>query len=307
MSKINIIGPVYPICPAFKKNGDINYTQTKKYINYLTQKGARNFIVTAGTSRINLLSNEELEKINKLLCECTNRNHIKIVSNHVYGDLKLTKKFIDNAIKNKADAIIIYFSERYYGHEAFLEYFSQINKFCKNLRFLIHGVKLRNEVKSLSDQVAVSTKLVNDLLKLENFAGFKEEFNDSRLRYELISKYSEKIDIITAGPSMQGFLSYFPFGLKSYLASVGSFNPIIEEKFYSEFIISKNFKKANLILQKYEDFWETDLPEGWHICMKAGLKALNIMDDYERLPMKKVKKSTYKRIKEKIKKIKKFK
>ena len=62
-----IIGPVYPITPAFKKNESIDWIKTKNYIKYLIKKGAKNLIITAGSSRINLLTDEELHKLNKLV------------------------------------------------------------------------------------------------------------------------------------------------------------------------------------------------------------------------------------------------
>ena len=45
---INIVGPVYPICPVFKKNQDLDLIKTKKYITYLLNRGAKNLMITAG-------------------------------------------------------------------------------------------------------------------------------------------------------------------------------------------------------------------------------------------------------------------
>ena len=75
--KINIRGPVYPICPSFKKNEDLDINETINYIKYLEKRGAKNFIITAGTSRVNLLDDRELKILNEILCKNTNKNSIK--------------------------------------------------------------------------------------------------------------------------------------------------------------------------------------------------------------------------------------
>ena len=64
---IKILGPVYPVCPAFKKNQQIDWVSTRNYIRFLIRSGAKNIIVTAGSSRINLLTDKELIKLNKIV------------------------------------------------------------------------------------------------------------------------------------------------------------------------------------------------------------------------------------------------
>ena len=295
-----IIGPVYPICPAFKKNEELDVKATANYIKYLKKRGAKNFIVTAGTSRVNLLNDDELMNLNSLLCENTSTNDIRIVSNHVYGGINKTLEFVDHAARIKATSIIIYYSERFYGLNQTFEFFKEINKKCKNIKFMLHAVKLRNEVVGLGSQVDLGLKFFDRMSTLKNFDGIKEEFDNSRLRYKLISKYSNKFNIITAGPSMQGFLNSKWHGLTSYLSSVGSFDPKIEENFFYKLSKSKNKKNIIKFLDLYENFWEDELPEGWHICMKAGLSLMGIMDKTERLPLRPASDQTTKIIKKKL-------
>ncbi|MDC1220879.1 dihydrodipicolinate synthase family protein [bacterium] len=299
-----IIGPVYPICPAFKRNEELDVKATANYIKYLKKRGARNFIITAGTSRVNLLNDDELKNLNSLLCENTSINDTRIVSNHVYGGINKTLEFVEHAAKIKATSIIIYYSERFYGLNQTFEFFKEINKKCKNIKFMLHAVKLRNEVVGLGNQVDLGTKFFDRMITLKNFNGIKEEFDNSRLRYKLISKYSDKFNIITAGPSMQGFLNSKWHGLTSYLSSVGSFDPKIEENFF--YNISKSNNKKNIIkfLDLYENFWEDELPEGWHVCMKAGLSLMGIMNKTERLPLRPASEQTIKIIKKRLIKMK---
>lgn len=296
-----ITGPVYPICPAFKADQSLDEISTINYIKYLKKRGAKNFIITAGTSRINLLNDDELKRLNTLLCENTSQSDIRIVSNHIYGGLQKTLEFVDHASKIKATSIIIYYSERYYGTNEIFDFFKKIDEKCKGVSFMFHAVKLRNEVVGLGNQVDLGLDFFNKMAKLKRFNGIKEEFNNSRLRFKLISKFNNKFNIITAGPSMQGFLNSKWIGLSSYLSSVGSFDPKIEENFFKKLSKSRNKKKIINFLDRYENFWEDDLPEGWHICMKAGLSLMGLMDKRERLPLKSAKAETIKIIRKKLK------
>ena len=306
---INIVGPVYPICPVFKKNQDLDLVKTKKYITYLLKRGAKNLMITAGTSRINLLSDVELSKLNKLVAkECLKSKRISITSNHIYGDLKKTKKFINESIKFKAKAIIIYFSERYYNDRQLINFFKEINKICKNkIVFLIHAFQLRNEDPNKEKSISIPINVFESLIKMKSFGGIKEEFNDSRLRLKLIKKYKKKMNIITAGSSMRSYLKLCKFGLKSYLTSVGSFNPKIEEDFFNYLFIKKNQKKAEELAFKYEPFFEDNKYLGWHLTMRTVLSILKIMPKYERKPLVHASNKVFKKFEKKSKKLKSYK
>ena len=301
-----IVGPVYPITPAFKKNQSIDWIKTKNYIKYLIKKGAKNLIITAGSSRINLLTDEELHKLNKLVSvESKKNNIISITSNHIYGDLNKTKKFIEKSIKNKASAILIYFSERYYGDNELKIFFKELDKICNNkIKFLIHAVLLRNEIPQQKKLIPISINVFDYLIKLKSFGGIKEEFNISKYRIKLIKKYKNKMNIISAGSSMRGFNEYHKYGLKSYLTSVGSFNPKIEEDFFDSLYYKKNRKKAENLIKRYEVFFEDNKLIGWHLTMKTVLYLLGLMPIFERSPLKNTNKNIVNKFRFKIKKMK---
>ena len=169
---------------------------------------------------------------------------------------------------------------------------------------MFHAVKIRNEVAGLGSHTELGIEFFEKLSKLKKFNGIKEEFNNQRLRYNLINKFNNRFNIITAGPSMQGFLNSNWQGLRSYLCSVGSFDPKIEENFYRNFFKPNKKKEILKYLDKYENFWEDELPEGWHICMKAGLSIMGIMRNTERLPLRPASKNTVKIIKKKLEEMK---
>lgn len=298
-----IVGPVYPITPAFKKNQKIDWINTKNYIKYLIKNGAKNLIITAGSSRINLLTDDELNKLNKFVAnEATKNKIIGITSNHIYGDLNKTKQFIHQSIKNKASAILIYFSERYYGDKELKKFFLEVDKICnKKIKFLIHAVMLRNEIPNKKKLVPISINVFNYLIKLSSFGGIKEEFNIPDYRIKLIKKYRNKMNIISAGSSMRGFKKYYKYGLKSYLTSVGSFNPNIEEYFFDLIFYKKDEKSAEKLIKKFEVFFEDNKLIGWHLTMKTVLSILDLMPIYERLPLKNTNSKIINKFKAKIK------
>ena len=300
---IKILGPVYPVCPAFKKNQQIDWVSTRNYIRFLIRSGAKNIIVTAGSSRINLLTDKELIKLNKIVGkESKKKNIISISSNHIYGDLKKTKEFIKYSIKDRVSAILIYFSERYYGDKELKFFFKEVDKICNNkIKFLIHAVKLRNEIPKKKSPLPISLNVFDYLIKLKSFAGIKEEFNDPQYRIKILKKFKNKMNIISAGSSMRGFMKYSKFGLRSYLTSVGSFNPKIEEDFFNFVYYKKNIKEAKKLIKKYEIFFEDNKYLGWHLTMKTSLFLLGKMNIFERLPLTNTNKRIVKIFRKKLK------
>ena len=58
--------PVYAIPPSFK-NDELHLDSTLKYLKYLEKEGASRVLTTAGTSQFNLLSLDEIYKLNKCI------------------------------------------------------------------------------------------------------------------------------------------------------------------------------------------------------------------------------------------------
>ena len=169
---------------------------------------------------------------------------------------------------------------------------------------MIHAVLLRNEIPQQKKLIPISINVFDYLIKLKSFGGIKEEFNISKYRIKLIKKYKNKMNIISAGSSMRGFNKYHKYGLKSYLTSVGSFNPKIEEDFFDLLYYKKNRKKAKNLIKRYEVFFEDNKLIGWHLTMKTALYLLGLMPIYERSPLKNTNKNIVNKFRFKIKKMK---
>ena len=52
-------GPIFSIITPFNKNEKIDYKFLKNYINYLYERGARNFFVMVYNSRLGLLTKKK--------------------------------------------------------------------------------------------------------------------------------------------------------------------------------------------------------------------------------------------------------
>ena len=58
--------PVYPIPPSFI-NDELELNSTHKYLDYLSEKGAKTIMSTEGTSQFNLLTSTEVDLFNNAL------------------------------------------------------------------------------------------------------------------------------------------------------------------------------------------------------------------------------------------------
>ena len=108
-------GPVYPILPAFNEDGTLNGPATAKYVRYLNRSNVRTLMVTAGTSRFNIMQRDEIINLNRIVIEENSRKAVVIAANPITGStrdaIKLGKQFEDMG----ADAIMLYYPERHYG------------------------------------------------------------------------------------------------------------------------------------------------------------------------------------------------
>ena len=54
---------------SYDKQEELEIESTKKYLNYLDEHSAHTVMTTEGTSNFNLLSEEEIHKLNKCHCK----------------------------------------------------------------------------------------------------------------------------------------------------------------------------------------------------------------------------------------------
>ncbi len=300
MNKHKITGPVYPILPAFNEDHEIDFSAVAKYVEYLNSFDVKTLMVTIGTSRFNLLSEKEMKQFNKKVIEANNNKSYCIVASPAVGSTKTIIEFAQQAESDGADAILVYYPERYYNDDDVFDFFQDV---CDSVSIdvLWHGNPVRNATTIGPKMVNFSMDLFERLSSIKNFVGLKEESGNEEYRFKLATQFSDKLSIIVAGGSMKKFLSCTLSGVDSFLVGVGSFIPKVEEDFF-EHIKKKEHDKALDIVKKYETpFFNVSGPMGWHLAMKAALYTMDLMPITERPPLKQASDKTIEKVREVLK------
>lgn len=256
--------PVYAIPPSFK-NDELELKSTIQYLEDLESQGATRVLTTAGTSQFNLLSLDEIYKLNKCLVD--NFPKEKILGLPALS-LKHLKEEIQklNNLKSRNTKILVLFPERYYSDEQVISFFEEVCD-LSNYPIYLHGNILR---KGNGGSYEYSNKLLQKLSKIKKFKGIKEEYSSLDVSIKNIPNLD--LDIIVAGGSMRRFWTLEPFGATSFLTGVGNFNPVHSERFY-DFYHSGNHNKCKEIIQKIEKpLFDTFMSIGWHASMREALK-----------------------------------
>jgi dihydrodipicolinate synthase/N-acetylneuraminate lyase len=305
--KKKLKGPIYPIPPAFNKDQSLDEEGIINYVKFILSHNVRGIMVTAGTSRMNLLSYEEILLLNKLVIE-TVKKHSKenkpiiIAGNPPNLSTNKNIEFIKHIENYGADTILIYYPERYYNNQRIINYFNDIAK-STSMGILIHAVPIKGAVSGYPS-VPYTLELCKEICKNKNVIGMKEENGNESLRYKLVANLSNRISFIVAGESMRKFMSCAPFGVQSYLVGIGNFVPEIEENFF-KYYEEKNFEKAFEIVRIYEEpFFDVSSKIGWHIAMKGAMEIFNLMKKYERDPLVPVNEKEYNELKNILQEIK---
>lgn len=279
-----IIGPVIPVPTPFKEDQSIDEKAMESYVSFLYDNGINTAMTTVGTSRYNLLSFDEIKKINEALVRGAKKRGKTIVANPTVGGTQHAIEFAQHAEKIGADYILLYFPERHYGEDNTYRYFKKIAE-GTSIKIIIHEMPMRNGFGGPAEQY--SLKLINKLLDIDNIVGLKEEALDANYSNEIVKSIKDRAIIIGAGGGMSRYLNRdFDLGAKAYLGGIGGFEPKLELEFF-EALTSGNRKRAEDIVNNIEKpYFDKVCPLGWHPSLKSALALKGLMPKYEREPMK---------------------
>jgi dihydrodipicolinate synthase/N-acetylneuraminate lyase len=279
-----IVGPVIPIPTPFNQKFEVDYAALSNYVEFLMKSGVQNVMTTVGTSRFNLLTDDEVKKVNETVVKAAGGKIISIVANPTTGGMSQAIGFAKHAKEIGADFFLTYFPERFYGDDNTFIFFQTIND-SVDIPILIHEMPLRNGYGP--GTVQYSFNLLDRLLDLRNICGFKEEALDANYSNQIVSRYSDNAVIIGAGGGMSRYLFRdHDLGARAYLGGIGNFKPQIELDFYNA-MINDNRTIAEKIVKEIElPYFNRVVPLGWHPTLKVALSLMNLMPGYERLPMK---------------------
>lgn len=279
-----IKGPVIPIPTFFNKDETVNYKDLTNYVEFLSHSNIQTVMTTVGTSRYNLLNWEEIKYNNKALVSGSGKSTQSIVANPTTGGLRNTIEFGKHAQEIGADYFLVYFPERDYGHENTLSYFKELNKELK-IKMLIHEMPMRNGTGAGSKQYSIN--MLEQLFKMENIIGLKEESLDPDYSNEIVQNFSDEFIIIGAGGGMSRYLNRdHQRKAMAYLGGIGNFKPDLELDFYNA-MCSENLDRAKDIVENIElKYFEKVVPLGWHPSLKIAIHLKGFGTKYERRPMK---------------------
>jgi 4-hydroxy-tetrahydrodipicolinate synthase len=289
-----VVGPVVPLPVPFKETQEVDYQALKSYVSFLRDKGVKNVMTTVGTSRFNLLSMDEIKKVNETVVEAAGKDIVTIVANPSHGSLADALSYAKHAEEIGADLFLAYFPDRHYGDDAVYDFFHTISE-AIGIDILIHEMPLRNGLGG--GQVHYSIDLLSRLFKIKNIVGVKEESLDPAHSEKIVKMFSDSAVIIGAGGGMSRYLRDYWLGARTYLAGIANFYPVLELEFY-EAMQGENYKKAYEIVHNIEKpFFEATVPFGWHICLKEALNICGLAPSHERLPLKKLNKEQAQQLK----------
>ncbi|HVT30297.1 MAG TPA: dihydrodipicolinate synthase family protein, partial [Lacipirellulaceae bacterium] len=101
-----IEGPIYPILSAFKEDGALDCDAVAKYVDMLASVGVPAVMTTVGTSRFNLLTDDEIRKMNETVARAAKGRCFVILAGPQQGSTKLNAAFARHAEDVGADAFI---------------------------------------------------------------------------------------------------------------------------------------------------------------------------------------------------------
>lgn len=282
-----ITGPVIPLPTPFTADGAVDYAAMDSYVRFLVTNGIRNVMTTVGTSRYNLLTEDEVKRINETVVKAAEGKAITIVANPQVGGTSKAIEFAKHAESIGADYFLAYFPERHYGEDNTFSFYEAISNALTKTDILIHEMPMRNGYGP--GNVQYSIDLMHRVLELDRVAGVKEEALDAEYSNKLVAAISAKAIVIGAGGGMSRYyLRDHKLGSLAFLGGIGNFVPALELDFYSK-MISGNIDAAGKIVNEIElPFFQKVVPVGWHPSLKSVLGLKGLMPEYERPPMKQV-------------------
>ena len=301
-----LTGPVFTVFTAFKEDGKINYDQIESYLSYLYKKNVRNFYVMPYNSRYSQLREKEIFELNSFVISTVKnfqKDNLVIVSDCIHGPTELSLDYGYKAFEEGADIFASIVREKYFSDSQIIDHYDLLSEKLK-MPLLVH------EMPFLSGYDAKNLKwplsLFEQIKSIDNVIAIKEDAKDLDYGKKVIEIFEPDVQVIFAGKKRY-ISGLYEHGLKSYLNGTSIVNPNIAFSFWKS-LEEKDQNKTEYILENIEDpFWNKIVTEfGWHRSNKALLQAFGLMDRFDRLPMKHLDDTEYKKVEEFFEKYKNY-
>ncbi len=296
--KNKIKGPTFSIVTPFKKDGNIDYSTLFKNLTFYYKNGVRIFYLMFYNSRLGLLSEEEVFKLNYKIAKFLKKkfkNTVFIGASKLEGSadeiIKRTKKLS----KSGVDVFSIIFGDKYYNDNQVYSHFKYINDntslpLLLHLQMMMNGYGIKPPIKNYS------INLAEKICSLKNFIAIKDDAKNNEFTIKLIKRVKQNVSIIRAGGGMTAWKKYNKLGCQSWLVGLELIDPKLAFDFVQA-LKKKDNKFLNIIEKKIENpFYREVKKYGWHIFIKSCLEDCGIMSRKERLPLKELSSSNQKKI-----------
>lgn len=280
-----IQGPVFPVLALFNENDSLDEQGIADYVEFLISQNVKNIMCTVGTSRYDVLTTDEMMRVNQIVVEATAKRAATIVTTPSYGPTSLAIKFAQHAAKIGADAIIGVYPDRYYGDETIVDFFKAITA-SSDIGVMVHEMPIRAGRSTEAPAAHYSPKLLESIFNIDGMVGLKEESGDPQLIEYINKTYSRKVAVVGGRGGMNAYKSATQFGQQSYLVGIGNFLPKLELDF-ADHIAKGELDLAEKTINHIEKpFFDVTVKFGWHIALKAAMNIKGLCQPYERAPMR---------------------
>lgn len=287
--RARIKGPVLPVVMPFKENQDVDLEALSGYADFLASAGAPVILLTVGTSRFNLLTDEEMMAANKIVVDAVGGRSVVIAAGPgpSHGSTRQNIQFAREAAAAGADGILLLYPERWYGDDPVVKFFQDVADGTE-IGILIHAVAMRDGFGGVKAVKYLDADLLEKILQRPNFIGIKEENGDRSVFEEILKRHNPNLPVIGAGGAMRRFIGDHKLGSYTYLEGVGSFMPKLVLEFYDA-VMCGDEAKALEMAAKYEDqYFTLAVKLGWHRALKETLFQMGLMPPFEREPFTRV-------------------
>lgn len=284
-----IKGPVFSIHTPFKKNGKVDYSSLKKYLEFLYDRGARIFYVMVYNSRLSLLNQDEIIKLNIFCIKVIKKlsiNNVIICAEPYQCSTEQTIKYVNKYSEAGADLVSLIFGEKYYSDNQVYEHFKKVNHKSKSL-LLLHQQFLENGMSANPLFRYYSIELLKKIFKLDKFIAMKEDAKKDSYTRKILKKLKGVI-IIKAGGGKTSWMKAAKYDCPAWLCGIANIDPLIAVDFYN-YYKSKNYTNCDLLINTFEYPVNNLMKKfGWHVTIKALMERNKVIKRYERSPLKEI-------------------
>ena len=291
--------PVFPIPPAYDKNGNLDLNAVRKYIVYLEENGAKVIMTTAGTSQFNLLNMSDIISLNKV---CAEFNGKSILGVPALSQQEASNFIVEmNKLELTDSSLMLLYPDRYYGDDGIVDYFNTLAD-KSDYSCFIHGMFMR---KGTGGTYNFTAELINKISRHDNIVGMKEETNDFGLAYGVCKDINkDNFIVIVAGGSQKRFLSLHSTGVQTFLTGIGNILPKIDIDFHNKLTTGKLYEAYDVVNNFENLFFDVFMKYGWHLSLREGLYCENHYESNTKPPFPRANKEMISDIKNIIEKMK---